>query len=132
MSVTNADVAELADALDLGSSGRPWGFKSSLPHQKKLNLNQIQLFLFLFKSIYKYWYNFIICTFRYATCFQNYTLNKSCEQFLERFKHFYNIDENNEAYIRMFEYSKLSLKYYQKQSEITMMFHLLNNSLNFF
>ena len=29
----NADVAELADALDLGSSGRPWGFKSSHPHQ---------------------------------------------------------------------------------------------------
>ena len=27
-------MAELADALDLGSSGRPWGFKSSLPHQK--------------------------------------------------------------------------------------------------
>ena len=30
-----ADVAELADALDLGSSGRPWGFKSSHPHQEK-------------------------------------------------------------------------------------------------
>ena len=27
-----ADVAELADALDLGSSGRPWGFKSLHPH----------------------------------------------------------------------------------------------------
>ena len=33
MSIANADVAELADALDLGSSGRPWGFKSSHPHQ---------------------------------------------------------------------------------------------------
>ena len=31
--LTYAVVAELADALDLGSSGRPWGFKSSLPHQ---------------------------------------------------------------------------------------------------
>ena len=31
--VTNADVAKLADALDLGSSGRPWGFKSLHPHQ---------------------------------------------------------------------------------------------------
>ena len=28
-----ADVAELADALDLGSSGRPWGFESLHPHQ---------------------------------------------------------------------------------------------------
>ena len=28
-----ADMAELADALDLGSSGRPWGFKSLYPHQ---------------------------------------------------------------------------------------------------
>ena len=26
-------MAELADALDLGSSGRPWGFKSLYPHQ---------------------------------------------------------------------------------------------------
>ena len=25
-------MAELADALDLGSSGKPWGFKSSQPH----------------------------------------------------------------------------------------------------
>ncbi|MEE1048990.1 MAG: hypothetical protein U0M60_16420, partial [Clostridia bacterium] len=25
--------AELADALDLGSSGQPWGFKSLRPHQ---------------------------------------------------------------------------------------------------
>ena len=29
-------MAELADALDLGSSGRPWGFKSLYPHQKTL------------------------------------------------------------------------------------------------
>ena len=27
-------MAKLADALDLGSSGRPWGFKSLHPHQK--------------------------------------------------------------------------------------------------
>ena len=33
--VTNrARVAELADALDLGSSGRPWGFKSLRAHHK--------------------------------------------------------------------------------------------------
>ena len=29
-----ARVAELADALDLGSSGRPWGFKSLHAHQR--------------------------------------------------------------------------------------------------
>jgi hypothetical protein len=27
-----ARVAELADALDLGSSGQPWGFESPLAH----------------------------------------------------------------------------------------------------
>ena len=30
-----AGVAELADALDLGSSGRPWGFKSLHPYFKR-------------------------------------------------------------------------------------------------
>ena len=34
-----ADVAELADALDLGSSGRPWGFKSLHPHLEENGLN---------------------------------------------------------------------------------------------
>ena len=29
-------MAKLADALDLGSSGQPWGFKSSHPHQRRL------------------------------------------------------------------------------------------------
>ena len=29
-------MAELADALDLGSSGRPWGFKSLIAHHLKL------------------------------------------------------------------------------------------------
>ena len=28
----NADVAELADALDSGSSGKLWGFESLRPH----------------------------------------------------------------------------------------------------
>jgi hypothetical protein len=28
----HARMAELADALDLGSSGRPWGFKSLYAH----------------------------------------------------------------------------------------------------
>ena len=31
-------MAELADALDLGSSGRPWGFKSLCSHQKSSSL----------------------------------------------------------------------------------------------
>ncbi len=30
----NAGVAELADAPDLGSGGRPWGFKSLIAHHK--------------------------------------------------------------------------------------------------
>ncbi len=30
--ITHARMAELADALDLGSSGRPWGFKSLYAH----------------------------------------------------------------------------------------------------
>ena len=33
-----ARVAELADALDLGSSGQPWGFNSPLSHQGKRSL----------------------------------------------------------------------------------------------
>ena len=35
-SVTLAGVAELADAPDLGSGGRPWGFESLHPHEKAL------------------------------------------------------------------------------------------------
>ncbi len=34
-------MAELADALDLGSSGRPWGFKSLYPHHIKPKLNLV-------------------------------------------------------------------------------------------
>ena len=39
-----ADVAKLADALDLGSSGQPWGVKSSHPHQRKTS--KASLFLY--------------------------------------------------------------------------------------
>ena len=35
-----ADVAELADALDLGSSGRPCRFKSCHPHLKIANFKR--------------------------------------------------------------------------------------------
>ena len=31
-----AGLAELADALDLGSSGQPCGFESHVPHQKQV------------------------------------------------------------------------------------------------
>ena len=50
-----ADVAELADALDLGSSGRPWGFESLHPHanRKTLILEEINVF-FVAKSILIY------------------------------------------------------------------------------
>lgn len=34
-----ARLAELADALDLGSSGRPWGFKSLIAHHKKTSFD---------------------------------------------------------------------------------------------
>ncbi len=30
---SHADVAKLVDALDLGSSGKPWEFESPRPHQ---------------------------------------------------------------------------------------------------
>lgn len=35
--VPYADMAELADALDLGSSGKPWRFKSSYPHHQQIS-----------------------------------------------------------------------------------------------
>ena len=41
---TVADMAELVDAPDLGSGGRPWGFESLYPHQTK----QAERFVFLF------------------------------------------------------------------------------------
>lgn len=38
----HADMAELADALDLGSSGRPWGFKSLVAHHKPLEIKRFR------------------------------------------------------------------------------------------
>ena len=35
-----ARVAELADALDLGSSGQPWGFESPLSHHGSSYVNR--------------------------------------------------------------------------------------------
>jgi hypothetical protein len=46
-----ARVAELADALDLGSSGQPWGFESPLSHhafQRKVR--------FLFVKVLRVWH----------------------------------------------------------------------------
>ena len=37
-----ARLAELADALDLGSSGRPWGFKSLVAHQETLETKRFK------------------------------------------------------------------------------------------
>ena len=37
---SHARVAELADALDLGSSGQPWGFNSPLSHQRKQTIRK--------------------------------------------------------------------------------------------
>lgn len=45
-----ARVAELADALDLGSSGKPWGFKSLRAHHSKVmcgDLNSYMTFSFV-------------------------------------------------------------------------------------
>ncbi len=44
-----ARVAELADALDLGSSGRPWGFKSLRAHQNKY-VSSKEAYLFWFSN----------------------------------------------------------------------------------
>jgi hypothetical protein len=32
LNFNDADMAKLVDALDLGSSGQPWGFESLYPH----------------------------------------------------------------------------------------------------
>ena len=40
-----ARLAELADALDLGSSGRPWGFKSLIAHQTETPIKKMGVFV---------------------------------------------------------------------------------------
>ncbi len=40
-------MAELVDAPDLGSGGRPWGFESLYPHQRKIKTNLTSKFVFL-------------------------------------------------------------------------------------
>ena len=44
----NADMAELADALDLGSSGRPCRFDSCYPHEKSVEKSALFLFCVAF------------------------------------------------------------------------------------
>jgi hypothetical protein len=41
----HAGVAELADAPDLGSGGRPWGFESLHPHQEAGRANRAAFLL---------------------------------------------------------------------------------------
>ena len=47
-------MAELADALDLGSSGKPWGFESLLSHHiskgKAVDLCRVELPFFVFRK----------------------------------------------------------------------------------
>ena len=43
-------MAELADALDLGSSSREWGFKSSHPHQAKKDFSLKSFFAMIFPN----------------------------------------------------------------------------------
>ncbi len=52
MMYIGAGVAELADALDLGSSGaHPWRFKSSRPHHSKIKGSRVLKILeFVFKK----------------------------------------------------------------------------------
>jgi hypothetical protein len=51
-SILFARLAELADALDLGSSGRPCGFKSLIAHQKN-RAALLLCFLYIFKGGYE-------------------------------------------------------------------------------
>ncbi len=48
-----AGMAELVDALDLGSSERSWGFESLYPHQEKTKLKPkvVSIFLYIFPNI---------------------------------------------------------------------------------
>lgn len=46
--------------------------KSSHPHQKTMNFNQIHRFLLLFIITYKYWHNYTLPIFHYSIHFQNY------------------------------------------------------------
>ena len=48
LSKCHAGVAELADAPDLGSGGRPWGFESLHPHLYfKRNLEKLGFLFFV-------------------------------------------------------------------------------------
>jgi hypothetical protein len=41
IALKTARVAELADALDLGSSGQPWGFESPLSHHEEGHIRSV-------------------------------------------------------------------------------------------
>ena len=47
-------MAKLADAIDLGSIGQPWGFKSLYPHQKETDVTKlaaVSFFVSFFKGL---------------------------------------------------------------------------------
>ena len=60
----HARMAELADALDLGSSGRPWGFKSLYAHPNRKSFlssfNEEKRKLFLRTCSSNFWLTLII------------------------------------------------------------------------
>ena len=71
-------MAELADALDLGSSGRPWGFKSSHPHHIK-RLTKLVFFYILLRGLEKEW-----SSFKSVKADLKRRQKLSCGQFLRR------------------------------------------------
>ena len=59
-----APMVELADTPDLGSGGRPWGFKSLLAHQKSGDFLKSLRFFIQIPEVPIYCYNhFTVCSF---------------------------------------------------------------------
>ena len=87
-----ADVAKLADALDLGSSGKPWGFKSLHPHHNNTNTNFISsCFLLLCLLYYIYSFQAQLYSYSYAFIDRNgeitdYNLNLAQDSYTLTYK----------------------------------------------
>ena len=64
----HADMAELVDALDLGSSGKPWGFESLYPHQTRIKRTM--------NKIYCSFYNLTVINYKVMDIF--YSCKKLC------------------------------------------------------
>ena len=69
-----AGVAELADAPDLGSGGKPWEFKSLRPHHNMLGINfsSEHIFLFIYNQINLRYTRFL---WKRRLCLKNYSPN---------------------------------------------------------